>query len=88
MFLELTLAQILITIFAVVAGSLAQSTLGLGLGLGLGFGMVMVPILAVFAPDLLPAVPLMLAGILSCAMIVRERADIDVRGLPPLLADD
>ena len=80
MFLDLTSAQIVVTVVAVVAGSLAQSTIGLG------FGMVLVPILAVFAPDLLPAMPLILAGVLSLAMIVRERSAIDMRGLPPLLA--
>lgn len=75
----LTLLQLLVTILAVVVGSVAQSTVGMGIGI------VMVPVLAVIAPDLLPAMPLILATVLSVGMIVRERASMDLAGLPPLI---
>jgi uncharacterized membrane protein YfcA len=76
---QLTLLQVSVTVLAAIVGALAQSTLGLG------FGVVLVPVLALIAPDQLPAVPLLLAPILCFAMIRRERGDIDVSGLPPLL---
>lgn len=75
----LTLLQLLLTILAVVVGSVAQSTVGMGIGI------VMVPVLVVVAPDLLPAMPLILATVLSVGMILRERASIDLAGLPPLI---
>ena len=75
----LTLVQFVLTILAVVVGSVAQSTVGMGIGI------VMVPVLAIIAPDLLPAMPLILASMLSVAMILRERGSMDLRGLPPLI---
>jgi uncharacterized protein len=75
----LTLLQLVLTVVAVVVGSIAQSTVGMGIGI------VMVPVLAVIAPDLLPAMPLILASVLSVAMIVRERTSMDLAGLPPLI---
>ncbi len=79
MLADLTLLQIVLTVLSVVAGALAQSTVGMGIGI------VMVPVLAVIAPDLLPAMPLILATALSLAMIRREWSSIDLRGLPPLI---
>ncbi len=75
----LTLFQLGLTILAVVVGSVAQSTVGMGIGI------VMVPVLAVMAPDLLPAMPLIIATVLSVGMILRERAAMDLTGLPPLI---
>lgn len=75
----LTLFQLLLTTLAVLVGSLAQSTVGMGLGI------VMVPVLAVIAPDLLPALPLILATALSVAVVLRERTAIDLGGLPSLI---
>lgn len=75
----LTLFQLALTILAVVVGSVAQSTVGMGIGI------VMVPVLAVMAPDLLPAMPLILATVLSVGMVLRERASMDLTGLPPLI---
>lgn len=76
---DLTLFQIVVTVVVVLAGSVAQSTLGIG------FGIVMVPVLALVAPDLLPAMPLILTSVLCFAMIARERGHIDMRGLPALM---
>jgi len=75
----LTLLQLGLTAVAVVVGSVAQSTVGMGIGI------VMVPVLAVIAPDLLPALPLLLATALSVGMILRERTSMDLAGLPPLI---
>ena len=79
MFAGLTLVQLLLTTLAVVVGSVAQSTVGIG------FGIVTVPVLAIFAPDLLPAIPLILVTVLSVAMTLRERTSMDLVGLPPLV---
>ena len=77
--MELSLLQVSAILLAAVGGALAQSTLGLG------FGIVLVHVLALIAPDQLPTVPLLLAPVLCLAMIYRERAEIDVSGLPLLL---
>lgn len=75
---DLTLVEGALIFVIVIAGALTQSTVGFG------FGIVIVPVLIVVAPDLLPAMPLLLSTILSIAMIRRERSDVDLHGLPPL----
>ena len=79
MIADLSVAQLVIIALGAVAGSLTQSTLGFG------FRVVLAPLLAVVAPELLPAQPLLLGAMLYAAMIRRERGGADWRVLPPLL---
>lgn len=60
---------------AVAVGAAVQGAVGLGLGL------VVAPTTALAEPSLMPAVPLWLAVGLTSATLVRERRDIDWRGL-------
>lgn len=75
---DLDVLQLFVVALAAFAGALAQSTIGIG------FGILMVPVLIIVAPDLLPALPLILATVLSFAIVLRERGDVDMKGLPAL----
>ncbi len=60
---------------AACAGGVAQSTLGFGAS------FTTVPALAVIAPELLPAAMIVAIVPLSVVMVLRSRAELDVRGL-------
>ncbi|WP_243788542.1 TSUP family transporter [Saccharopolyspora gloriosae] len=58
----------------VLVGALLQVTIGFGLG------MLGAPVLALLAPELLPAVIVLLAAAVTAAVVLLEREHLDVRG--------
>ncbi len=54
--------------------------------IGFGAGLVAAPVIALIAPDLLPALVVMLACLVTLLVAVRDRAALDVRGAAWALA--
>lgn len=48
--------------------------------IGFGLGLVAAPVIALVDPSLLPALVVMLATLVTLLVVLRERADLDVRG--------
>lgn len=78
MFWDLGAVEFGAIVLAVVAGALTQGAVGIG------FGLVIVPVLALIAPETLPATPLLISLPLTALIVGRERHAIDRSGLPPL----
>lgn len=70
----LTDASFLICALAVMAGALIQSTGGIG------FAMFAAPIVAIVRPDMVPGPMILVGGMVSLLIAVREFRNIDVRG--------
>ena len=70
----LTDAAFLVCALAVMAGALIQSTGGIG------FAMFAAPIVAIVRPDMVPGPMILVGGIVSLMIAVRERRNIDLRG--------
>lgn len=69
------------TLFAVtVLAALVQGSIGIGLGL------LLTPAVALFAPQLLPTVPILLALPLTVVLFLHERAHLDTSGLGWVMA--
>jgi hypothetical protein len=64
----------------VLVGTLLQVTIGFGLG------MITAPVLALVEPALVPTVNLVLACCVTAAVLVQDRASLDVRGAGLALA--
>ena len=79
-FQQLEWSLIIISIFAVLAGSITQ-----GLS-GLGFGMVTAPILLLIDPIFVPGPMLMLAMTVSMLVVFRDREHIDYKILGTTLS--
>lgn len=67
-------ADYLILAVAVCAATALQGSIGFGAGL------VAAPVIALVAPDLLPALVVMLACLVTLLVTVRERAHLDLKG--------
>ena len=48
--------------------------------IGFGAGLIAAPVIALIAPDLLPALVVMLACLVTLLVTIRERADLDLKG--------
>ena len=81
--MEGALAGLDVWSFAVVAATVAMGAVVQG-SIGIGFGIVLVPVLALVAPDTLPATALLLTLPLAALTAYRERAAIYRPGLPAL----
>lgn len=66
--------------FAVCAATAIQGSIGFGAGL------IAAPVIALIAPELLPALVVMLACLVTLLVTVRDRAELDVRGAAWALA--
>ncbi|SDS60259.1 sulfite exporter TauE/SafE family protein [Actinoplanes derwentensis] len=66
-------AYALVSAAVVLAGCLQGS-------IGFGMGMVAAPVVAIVDPDLLPGMLIMLAGVLTLIVTIRERASINLSG--------
>ena len=66
-------------VFAVLAATFFVAAALQG-SIGFGLGLVAAPVIALVDPALLPALVIMLATLVTLLVVVRERADLDVRG--------
>lgn len=71
--------ELLFAVIVVAAGSLVQGSIGIGLGI------LTVPILSLIDPVMAPVPTLLLAIPLTVSMALRERADIETKGVIWLL---
>ncbi|GAA3675204.1 sulfite exporter TauE/SafE family protein [Arthrobacter ginkgonis] len=65
--------------FALLAATMFVAA-GLQGSIGFGAGLVAAPVIALVEPDLLPALVVMLACVLTLLVAIRDRAHLDVRG--------
>ncbi|WP_297081508.1 TSUP family transporter [uncultured Demequina sp.] len=70
----MTVAAFAAIAVVIVVGACLQSAVGFGLG------MLAAPVVAFFAPDLLPATLLLVTTILTLVVAIRERAHLDLHG--------
>jgi uncharacterized membrane protein YfcA len=73
--MHLTAAQLVLAMLGVATGALVQGAIGFGLNL------VIAPVIALIAPEALPATALLVASPLAATMAARERGHIDRRGV-------
>jgi uncharacterized membrane protein YfcA len=73
--MDLTVTVVVVAFGAVVAGAIVQGSVGFGMNL------VVVPVLALVAPDALPAVAVMLGIPIGAAMARHELHAVDRRGV-------
>ncbi|MFB0835804.1 sulfite exporter TauE/SafE family protein [Arthrobacter halodurans] len=65
--------------YAILAATIFVAS-GLQGSIGFGAGLVAAPVIALVEPDLLPALVVMLACVVTLLVAVRDRAHLDVRG--------